>query len=150
MTISFSNWVVTNPIHFKDAETRSLHGATFRVLPSPHSVPIAIRSVWSPNESGAGIEIKYLGEESTQKGVFADGVEIDFGRNSRRPRRIWIAAPGKISGEQLATRALAALESFQRVHVTDRGDDLRITLKVLRATLFDSKGLLNALKVDHE
>ena len=111
-----TEWVFTNPIDFKDAEVMRVHGNTFRTLPSPYIVPIALRVVFHEDRIGRSLELKYLGDEPLSKGSYAAEAEIEYGKRTLRPRTIFVPIQASGTITEFIAKIDDALDSFKRVH----------------------------------
>ena len=139
-----SEWVSVSPLDFSDSETKRLHGVAFHVLPSPHSMPVALRSTRNPKLLEFSLEIKYLGDEQVATGTFAEGVEIHFGKRSYRPRKLVFKNQEKVSVDTFVSKVNAALDSFQKVNASVR--NIAITLRFIRSAVYLHRSQLTAWK----
>ena len=143
MRTEVSEWVFLSPIDFGESETRKIHQSAFRILPSPYSMPSAMRVVSEPHESWRSLELKYLSSEPMAKGTFAEESEIEFGRKTLRPRVIRVRLESSATIAQFIRRVDAALDSFMRVHSSSvdrrlgKSEELRlsITISTIKALL---------------
>lgn len=110
-----SEWIFTSPIDFSEAETRKLNESSFRTLPSPYVTPTSVRVVFDDVAKKRALELRYLGEESTTRGTYADGCEIEYGRRTLRPHVIVVQMDGSDSVSRFISKVEAALESFVKV-----------------------------------
>ena len=152
-----TEWVFTDPIDFKDAETMSLHGSAFRTLPSPYVVPIALRVLFDDERNGRILAVRYLGEEPISKGIYADGSEIEYGKRTLRPKSIFVSIGKNGTVTDFIAKIDRALDSFKRLHegtnlsgsagaVTSKNK--LITVKLIKSVIRKYQASLSAPSVD--